>query len=388
MKDLESTIEALRAQLQHFAEEATRNEALIRRYQDRELMLLTAVSLPELLDRLTCGLKESFRVESIELLLNDPREEYRNLLHNAGISIEGFSQIQFLDDVEFLESFFEEPKQPWLGPWEKERHTVLFVQKKDFGSIALLPLARGERLLGCLNLGSLDAGRFQRTHATDLLQHLSTIAAVCLENTLNRERLILSGFTDSLTGLHNRRYLERRLNQEIARAARYLQPLSCLFLDADHFKRINDTHGHVAGDQVLREMARRVSSQLRSSDIATRYGGEEFVVLLPHTDMQEARVLAERIREAISSVPIALDNERYIHITASIGVSETSPPTHTQNTLPIGERLLIHADNALYKAKTGGRNQVVCLKEGDPLQTSDIPEEKLCSPQQKDGTGS
>ncbi len=389
MKDLESTIEALRAQLQRFTEEATRNEAMIRRYHDRELMLLTAVSLPELLERMTCGLKDSFRVEKAQLLLNDPRQEYRNLLHNAGIHLDHLSQIRFLDNLEDLGPLYRHNRRPWLGAWHPQRHAPLFENGGGLGSIAVLPLARGDRLLGSLNLGSCDASRFQASHAPDLLQHLATVAAVCLENTLNRERLILSGLTDALTGLHNRRYLERRLNQEIARSARYLQPLSCLFLDADHFKLINDTHGHAAGDQVLREVARRVVAQLRSSDIATRYGGEEFVVLLPQTGMEEARVLAERIRDAVSSAPIALDDKHYIQITVSIGVSETSPPTHTQNTLPIGEQLLIHADNALYRAKAAGRNCVVCAQEGAQRM---IPvrheEEENPHPQQKDATAS
>src|SRR5690606_12847583 len=113
-------------------------------------------------------------------------------------------------------------------------------------------------------------------------------------NVVNRARLLRSGFTDVLTGWHNRRYLQVRLAEELARARRDESTLVCLMLDLDHFKQINDTWGHGAGDEVLREVAQRVESQVRDSDVAARYGGEEFVILLPHTDVAAGRLLAER----------------------------------------------------------------------------------------------
>jgi diguanylate cyclase (GGDEF)-like protein len=217
--------------------------------------------------------------------------------------------------------------------------------------------------VGSLNLGSRDSERFTRQHATDFLARLGKIAGICLENTVNRERLLISGLTDPLTELHNRRYLDRRLNEELSRASRYHQPLSCLFIDADHFKRINDNHGHQAGDSVLKELANRIRSQLRASDVATRYGGEEFALLLPQTHLNEALLLAERIRQEVAQTPIYLDNGLQLSLTVSIGVSETLPMLGKSRHREVGENLLASADQALYQAKANGRNRIESLKQ-------------------------
>jgi diguanylate cyclase (GGDEF)-like protein len=185
------------------------------------------------------------------------------------------------------------------------------------------------------------------------------IASFCIENAVNRARLLRSGFTDVLTGWHNRRYLSVRLVEELARARRDGTRLVCLMLDIDHFKRINDNWGHAAGDTVLREIALRIESQVRASDVAARYGGEEFVVLLPGTDVAAAKLLAERIRTAVSKTPIELANGEVAIITASIGISEVQPSPDADDLKTIGDALIARADVALYAAKSAGRDRVV-----------------------------
>src|SRR5690606_6680809 len=165
---------------------------------------------------------------------------------------------------------------------------------------ALLPLLRSKSLVGCLNMGSDRADRFTEEHATDFLEHLATIAAFAIENAVNKARLIRSGLTDALTGWHNRRYLTSRLREELARCRRERQPLTCLMIDVDHFKRINDSYGHLVGDEVLRQVARRIQRVVRDSDVTARYGGEEFVILLPGTAEHPGGHLAERIRRAVA----------------------------------------------------------------------------------------
>ena len=223
----------------------------------------------------------------------------------------------------------------------------------------MIPLSHRGKLLGSINLCSVDPQRFTRDHASDFLAHLGIIASFCVENTINRARLMRSGFTDVLTGWNNRRYLLVRLGEELARARRDGTRLVCLMLDIDHFKRVNDTWGHAAGDAVLRELAQRVESQVRASDVAARYGGEEFVILLPNTGVDAAAKLAERVRAAIAGSPIALPNGETLTVTASIGIAEAAPGQDDTDLKTFGDSLLARADVALYAAKSAGRDQVM-----------------------------
>ena len=173
------------------------------------------------------------------------------------------------------------------------------------------------------------------------------------------ERLRLAGLTDSLTGLYNRRHLQHRLAQEVTRALRYGQSLACLFVDADHFKQINDRYGHAAGDQVLTALAQQLRARLRTSDLPTRYGGEEFAVLLPQTDAENARLLGNAICESIAGRGITLDTGERVTVTVSIGVSALTGSAG-QSPEKAGQALLEAADEAVYRAKAAGRNRVVC----------------------------
>jgi len=160
--------------------------------------------------------------------------------------------------------------------------------------------------------------------------------------------------TDQLTGLHNRRYMSRHLDNLVSQATRNGKPLSFLILDIDYFKAVNDQHGHDIGDEVLREFASRISANVRGIDLACRYGGEEFVVVMPDTDMALAFSIAERLRKSIETTPIAISRAPgKLGITISIGIAATIGTG--DNT----EALLHRADQALYSAKRSGRNRVV-----------------------------
>lgn len=152
----------------------------------------------------------------------------------------------------------------------------------------MFPFVRGERLLGTLNLASRDAGRFTPGRTMDFLQHLAAFAAVCFENAINDERLRHLGLTNASTGVSNPHYFEQRLLDKCQAVQRCERPLACLFLDLDHFKRINDRDGQQNGDQVLQQLASCITRQPRDSDLSCRYGGEAFVVLLLDTDNERA----------------------------------------------------------------------------------------------------
>lgn len=159
-------------------------------------------------------------------------------------------------------------------------------------------------------------------------------------------------YTDQLTGFHNRRYLEKIISDEISRHARYNHPMSMILLDIDHFKKINDQHGHPKGDQVLIELTKMISEQSRSCDISIRMGGEEFMVLMPETDLQGAHGLAERIRTKIES----LAQPVFCSYTVSLGVSE-------MNLDETFDTWYARTDNALYLAKQQGRNRSVLAQQ-------------------------
>jgi diguanylate cyclase (GGDEF)-like protein len=249
-------------------------------------------------------------------------------------------------------------RAPWLGAYTGCDHQMIFPDAGRLASVAMIPLMHRNKLIGSINLGSDDAARFTPGHATDFLAHLGVIASFCIENVVNRARLLRSGFTDVLTGWNNRRYLQVRLNEELARARRDASNLVCLMLDVDHFKRVNDTWGHAAGDAALQELANRIDSQVRASDVAVRYGGEEFVVLMPDTDTLAGERLAERVRHVISATPFNLPSEDEVTITASIGIAGVRPEPEDNDLKTIGDALIARADVALYRAKSGGRDQI------------------------------
>ncbi|MET0723299.1 MAG: PleD family two-component system response regulator [Tardiphaga sp.] len=170
----------------------------------------------------------------------------------------------------------------------------------------------------------------------------------------NVQNSIEMAITDGLTGLHNRRYMENHLETLAEQAAHRSKPLALMMLDIDFFKSINDSHGHDAGDDVLREFAVRIRKSIRGIDLACRYGGEEFVIVMPETDQHVASMVAERLRRSIAGEPFSIDKgNRRIDVTISIGLSTLEKK---------GERIadvLKRADVALYRAKHDGRNRVV-----------------------------
>jgi diguanylate cyclase (GGDEF)-like protein len=159
--------------------------------------------------------------------------------------------------------------------------------------------------------------------------------------------------TDPLTGLANRRRLMARLEEEVARARRYKTPMSVVMLDIDHFKQVNDTHGHAMGDEVLRNIGAMLKASVRTTDLAARYGGEEFALVLSHTDIAAAQQVAEGLRQKFAELEHHLDGVTLTK-TVSMGVASRDG----QGEIPNSEDLLKHADEALYRAKQGGRNRV------------------------------
>lgn len=219
-----------------------------------------------------------------------------------------------------------------------------------------LPLTSHNHRLGVVYFYRTDRDTFTPAEI-ELLITFASLTAQAIDNARLHAQTQEEARTDALAGLDNRREFQRRLDEEIERALRHDRPLSLLMLDLDHFKRVNDTYGHTAGDEVLRAVAARIRVEIRPTDRAARYGGEEFTAILPETPAEGARVVAERVRRAVAGAPFRLLDGREIELTVSIGVS--CYPDDANDSQGVVE----HADQALYAAKEAGRNRVVLYQE-------------------------
>ena len=227
-------------------------------------------------------------------------------------------------------------------------------------------VVRGEAAAIAIPFGAPQAGERRRRVDTlavarlgepfspaerDLLEHLAAQAAVSLENVDLHELVQRQAITDELTGLLNHRRLQQVLEQALADAAQTRQPVALVMLDVDNFKRVNDTHGHRQGDRVLVQVAETLREASRPGDHAGRYGGEEMALVLPATTIQEARVVAERVREAIAAAALTLPDGSSLAVTASLGVA--AAPTCAASR----DALIEAADHAMYAAKRAGKNR-------------------------------
>jgi diguanylate cyclase (GGDEF)-like protein len=218
-------------------------------------------------------------------------------------------------------------------------------------SVLTLPLHIGERIIGVISVQAYAKSAYSRTDI-EIFEQLAANAAIALENARLFAETRRLAITDSLLGVFNRRHFFELARGEMERARRYHHPLAIVMIDVDDFKQINDSHGHLVGDQVLRGVATRCKETLRTVDVLGRYGGEELVVLLPETDTVGALEAAERQRAMIAGTPIVAEDVS-VSVTCSFGVASWNPLEDTRL-----EDILDRADQALYTAKNAGRNQV------------------------------
>ena len=233
------------------------------------------------------------------------------------------------------------------------------------------PIAIGARRLGVLNLADKIGGGAYDIHDLSVIDLVAPQIALALERAewqQKANRFQLMSITDPLTGLHNRRYLEARLTEELSRSRRYNYPLSFMMIDIDDFKLYNDLNGHQAGDVALEIVAQCLHAALRKADVASRYGGEEFSILLPQTGLEEAGVIADRIRRKIMTTRFPHGHSQpHGMVTASIGLSSFSP------SLDSAEAIVRAADRALYHAKRHGKNRAYAYQGIQGTGPSTLP---------------
>jgi two-component system cell cycle response regulator len=365
-RELEAENESLRGRMAYLMEQAERNHAIMCRHHAFDLEIVGAAGFPELIGTVFRTLPAISGLDIVTLSLVDPGNDIATVMEKLGVEFAAFPQLVFVDKgsaLGFVPSrspALTSPPKPLLGPYVPVVHNAMFPNAPSgLQSIALVPLLRNKRIIGSLNLGSIDPVRFTPALGTDFIEHMASIIAICLENVISNEMLKYIGLTDSLTGVYNRRYIDRRLLEEIGRARRQAYRISCMYIDIDHFKTVNDSVGHQGGDEVLREVAARIKAELRLSDALGRFGGEEFVVLLIDADLESATIVAQRIRASIADVPFELTSGELLPISVSIGVATLDDFERDHAIEGVAQQLVAHADSALYQAKESGRNRVV-----------------------------
>ena len=360
----------LRQRLDKMLREARRNEKTQSSFDEFSLAVVAAQGPKELFD-LLLEKQKRFRIDEIRLCLVDRYHEVERLLtENYQNRYDGLSFI----DTETRDLLIADiPDTPLLGKKVLSKYGWLMKTESThiYQSAALLPLKRGEEVIGIQMLLSKDVDRYNGEDGTTFLQRLAAMIAISIENCINRQRILQMGYQDGLTSAYNRRYFDERLEHEIDRCIRNKTDLVCLFIDVDFFKQINDEHGHQIGDAVLVRLVTMMNDQVRSSDIVARYGGEEFAIILPDTGIQVAHEIAERIRKQVDSQKLIIDDHT-LSTTVSIGMASLSQLKYQDEQQvrnygqkandKLGQLLLGKADEALYQAKQTGRNQVVIKK--------------------------
>jgi diguanylate cyclase (GGDEF)-like protein/PAS domain S-box-containing protein len=225
-----------------------------------------------------------------------------------------------------------------------------------------VPLLLHGGFIGCLTIDSRQLAAYDMADAA-LAQAFANEAAIAIESARLFSQVQHMAITDPLTELYNRRHFYDVAISEFERSRRYGHNLSLIMLDIDHFKRVNDTYGHLAGDQVLKEVARRCLQVVREVDVVARYGGEEFITLLPETTLEGAAQAAERMKECITGQPIVV-GEKQVEVSVSIGAAEID-----ERCLDL-EALLERADQAMYAAKRAGRGKVSLWQNGEKREAA------------------
>lgn len=227
------------------------------------------------------------------------------------------------------------------------------------GKVGIFPLLSEQKLLGAV----VAYNPFDKLNENEInyLDEISKQASITIERANEYMKVLKDATLDALTGLNNRHQFALRLREETATAKRQNAPLCCIMTDIDFFKSVNDTYGHAVGDCVLKNVAKTIKKELRENDIPSRYGGEEFAILLPHTTLEEAELVAKRLRSAVEKKKINIEEYniegiKQIGVTISIGVSAYNKADKEIETL------YQNADKALYEAKESGRNRVVVYR--------------------------
>lgn len=296
------------------------NEQIVRKLFDIESNILGTTRFRDLFENLLAQIEQQFAIphvwltlvhdEAITSLIADLQQSTQTRNHLVIIDTRGFSALTQGSTGPILVNSNLDRYSPLVPP----------AFRGSLGSMAIAPIRFEGRIIGSFNQGDVDRARFSPDKDTFFLRQLAIKVSICLANVTAHEQLRVLATRDPLTHLPNRRELEQILHREFERARRLDQPLAVIFLDCDDFKQVNDRFGHDAGDAYLHHVARELSAAIRASDCAFRFAGDEFVLVLPGQNTQDARQMGERLRARLAGAPLVYGGE-HIPVMLSLGAA-------------------------------------------------------------------
>ncbi len=361
--EIANMLEDKNTMLEIQADQILRKKAQLEVMNEVGQQINSSLDLPEVLSLLTRHTADCIGVNRSVVWLMNEKKTGLDAVAAYGVGPEGLRQLSlFLPDIRktrFFQALFERHAVEIVPGQDAELFQNKLRILADTQALLVVPLLVKQQAIGLL---SVDDTREKHDFLEDEVTLISAVvnqAVLAIENARLYQQVKEQAITDVMTGLFNHRYFQLRFTEEFSNCKRYNNALSVIMMDIDHFKHYNDTYGHIAGDLALKEIAQLTKVSVRENDILARYGGEEFVIILPMTPLDGAQVVADRIRSAVADCRFLGDfNLPQVSITVSLGIS-TYTPAHAKS-----EVLLREADTALYRAKEGGRNQVVVFQPG------------------------
>ncbi len=321
--------------------------------RDASLAINSTLNLNEVLERILASIFEFLPCNMANIALIENGVAHVENLHGY-ISQEEIDWVNaatfIVKDIHNLKFMFETGKPMFIA----DTTVVDYFTNPNVLSYMGAPIKVKDQVIGFLNLDSDKVNAFNSEEECDRLKAFADLAGIAIENARLYQKMTESAIMDSLTGINNRRSLLQVAEKEFERSNRYSIPISIIMLDIDNFKLINDTCGHQAGDIVLSNVGEALTAFIRKIDTAGRYGGDEFCIVLPETDLSEAKAAAKRLLDEFHKIKVpSISYQEYLQ--ASLGVASKDGNTYTL------EELLAKADKAMYQAKKRGRNRVECF---------------------------
>ena len=321
------------------------NEQIARKFFEIEVSILSILDFKDLFERLLSEIREKFGIPCVWISLID-RSKISDLIQKLASSNDLKERLNVIDRKTFLELIGSRTTPLLVNGDLQPYYPMLPKGQLNFiRSLAVSPISLHGEIIGSLNQADFSPLRYRPGMDTQLLEQLAVKVSICLPNVIAHEQLKWLAVRDPLTGLLNRRIMESVLKREFKRAQRYKSPLSLAFLDLDDFKTINDRHGHECGDALLNYVAGQLMEITRDSDVVARYGGDEFVIILPGIPAQEAVKLLQRLQHHFRAKPMSY-HEKLIPVSISFGIASMA-----DREVRSPESLMRLADAMLYSTK-------------------------------------